>query len=93
MARPRLALTSVNGNSTDGEAGMSVVLRFRNDGPAFDRAKAVADAMGLSIEDYLMACIAEGNKVLRARHLPLDLDMDEPTFIRWGIVLEGGDGR
>lgn len=66
---------------------MSVVLSFREDGPAYDRAKAVADAMGLSMQDYLLACIAEGHRVLRARHRPSDADLDVPTFERWGISL------
>lgn len=67
---------------------MTCVLRFRDEGPAYERAKAVADAMDLSIEDYLLACIAEGNRVLRARHMPLDPDLDEPAFIRRGLSLE-----
>lgn len=67
---------------------MSCVLRFRDEGPAYERAKAVADAMGLSMEDYLLTCIAEGNKLLRARHLPLDAELDEPAFIRRGLSLE-----
>lgn len=65
--------------------GMSVVLSFREDGPNYERAKAVADAMGLSVQDYLLACIAEGHKILKARNG--EVDLDEPTFIRWGIPL------
>ena len=67
---------------------MPIVLSFREEGPAYDRAKTVADAMGLSMQDYLMACIAEGHKALRSRHRPSDTDLDEPTFVRWGIALE-----
>lgn len=63
---------------------MSVVLSFREEGPNYERAKAVADAMGLSIQDYLLACIAEGHKALKAKHGVPDVDLDEPTFIRWG---------
>ncbi|AWJ87756.1 hypothetical protein TSH58p_30045 (plasmid) [Azospirillum sp. TSH58] len=67
---------------------MSCVLRFRGEGPAYERAKGVADAMRLSMEDYLLACIAEGHKVLKARHLPLDSELEEPAFIRRGLLLE-----
>lgn len=67
---------------------MSFVLRFRSEGPVYERAKAVADAMGLSMEDYLLACTAEGNKMLRTRHLPLDAELDEPAFIRRCLSLE-----
>jgi hypothetical protein len=66
---------------------MSIILSFREDGAAYDRAKVVADALGLPMQDYLLACIAEGHKVLRARHRPSDTDLDVPTFQRWGIPL------
>lgn len=69
---------------------MSIVLSFREEGDAYDRAKAVADALGLSIQDYLLSCLAEGHRVLRTRHRPSDSDLDTPTFQRWGISL-GGD--
>ncbi|CAO3405487.1 hypothetical protein [Azospirillum palustre] len=61
---------------------MSVTLRFREEGPAFERAKAVADELGLSIEDYLLACVAEGHKVLRTRAPSTWLDREEPAFVR-----------
>lgn len=67
---------------------MSIVLSFREEGPAYDRAKAVADAMGLSVQDYLLGCIAEGHKLLRSRHQPTAADLEEPTFQRWGVLLE-----
>lgn len=67
---------------------MSFTLRFRDEGPAYERAKAVADAMGLSMEDFLLVCIAEGHKVLKARYLPLDPELEEPAFIRRGLSLE-----
>jgi hypothetical protein len=66
---------------------MSVVLRFRSEGPAYERAQAVADAMGLSIEDYLLACVAEGHRVLRARRPELDTDRERPTYERRGLAL------
>jgi antitoxin component of RelBE/YafQ-DinJ toxin-antitoxin module len=66
---------------------MSVVLSFREEGPAYERAKAVADAMGVTVSDYLLACIAEGNKVLRLRHQPSEANYEEPTFMRWGVLL------
>ena len=64
------------------EIEMAVTLSFREEGPSYDRAKAVADAMGVSLQDYLLACIAEGAKVLKVRHLPAATDYEEPTFIR-----------
>ncbi|OJX68433.1 hypothetical protein [Magnetospirillum sp. 64-120] len=66
---------------------MSIDLSFREEGPAYERAKAVADAMGLSMQDYLLACIAEGHKLLRAQYRPSNADFDIPTFERWGIPL------
>lgn len=40
----------------------------------------------LSLQEYLLACIAEGHKVLKARawHGDPKVDIDEPSFIRWG---------
>ena len=67
---------------------MSIVLSFREDGDAHDRAKEVADAMGLPMQQYLLACIAEGHKVLKLRQCPSDESLDIPTFIRWGIPLD-----
>ncbi|CAO3435328.1 hypothetical protein [Azospirillum doebereinerae] len=66
---------------------MSVTLRFREDGPAFERAKAVADELGLSIENYLLTCVAEGHKVLRTRCPSTWLDRERPAFIRRGLPL------
>lgn len=63
---------------------MSVMLSFREEGPQYEGAKAVAHTMGLSVQDYLLACIAEGHKVLKARHGMPEADLNEPTFIRWG---------
>ncbi|CAO3439278.1 hypothetical protein [Azospirillum doebereinerae] len=64
---------------------MSVTLRFREEGPAFERAKAVADELGLSIEDYLLICVAEGHKILRTRCPSTWLDRESPAFIRRGL--------
>lgn len=66
---------------------MSIVLSFKDNGPAFDRANTVAQSMGLSMEEYLLACIAEGHKLLRNRHHPNDSDLEEPTFQRWGLPI------
>lgn len=63
---------------------MSVTLRFREEGAAFERAKRVADALGLSMEEYLFACVAEGHKVLRARCVAARSELEEPAFIRRG---------
>lgn len=63
---------------------MSVTLRFREDGAAFERAKRVADTLGLSMENYLLACVAEGHKVLRARCPSTRPDLEEPAFLRRG---------
>jgi len=66
---------------------MSVTLRFREEGLAFERAKAVADELGLSIEDYLLTCVAEGHKVLRTRCPSMWLDRETPAFVRRGLPL------
>jgi hypothetical protein len=47
---------------------MRIVLSFREEGPAYDRVKAVVDVMGLSVQDYLPACIVEGHKLSAHRH-------------------------
>lgn len=65
-----------------------IVLRFRPSGPAYERAAAVATAMGLPIEDYLIRCIAEGHRLLRDRYAPdPTAELDEPAFIRRGVAL------
>ncbi len=71
---------------------MSLTLKFRTEGPAYERAKAVADAMGLDLDAYLLACVAEGHRVLRTRHLPdVEADQyDEPAYLRRGLSLELG---
>ena len=66
-----------------------IVIKFRQEGASFERAKAVADAMGLPISGYLLACIEEGHKILQARHLPTAEELEEPTYLRWGIPIRG----
>lgn len=70
--------------------GPVVVLRFRDDGPAYERAKAVADALGLSIQDYLLSCISEGHRMLRAQSQVID--REEPAYIRRGLAVDWADG-
>lgn len=67
------------------EMVLPVVLKFRTEGPAYERAKAVADAMNVSVEEYLLTCISEGHKLLRQRYLNDATDYDEPAFIRRGL--------
>jgi len=66
---------------------MSIILSFKDEGPAYERAKAVADSLGLNMEQYLFQCIAEGHKLLRKRFHPNEEDLEEPTFARWGISI------
>jgi hypothetical protein len=62
----------------------AIELRFRTSGEPHERAKAVADAMGLTVEAYLYQCIAEGHKVLRSRYHPEAQDLEMPSYIRRG---------
>ena len=61
---------------------MSIILSFREEGEGYDEAKKVADAMGISVEAYLMACIAEGHLELRSRHRPTKADLEVPAYMR-----------
>ncbi len=67
---------------------MSIVLTFSKDGDGYMAAKAVADAMNMSIEAYLMACIEEGHHVMRARYNPSNADLETPTFMQRGVELK-----
>lgn len=73
-------------------AQQPVVLRFRAEGDAFKRARTVADAFGLSMEQYLYQCVKEGHRVLRSRQIASGLLVDEretiPAFARRDGVVE-----
>ena len=43
--------------------------------------------MGLSIERYLLACVAEGHSVLRERHMPPVATLGVPAYLRRGVPL------
>lgn len=58
-----------------------IELRFLEQGEAYERAKVVADRLGISVRDYLLQCIAEGHLVLAARTLN-EVDLDRPAFER-----------
>ena len=47
------------------EAGLE--LRFRDHGDAYERAKAVADHLGVDVRTYLLLCIKEGHALLKRR--------------------------
>ena len=61
---------------------MSINLSFREEGEGYHEAKRVADAMGMTVEAYLMACIEEGHQVLRARYHPTKADLEIPAYMR-----------
>jgi hypothetical protein len=61
-----------------------IELRFTDKGPSYERAKAVADKYGLSVRDYLLACIAEGHRVLDQRATLETTDLEIPAFLRRG---------
>ncbi len=61
-----------------------IELRFADKGPNYERAKAVADKYGLSVRDYLLACIAEGHRVLDQRATLDTTDLEIPAFLRRG---------
>jgi hypothetical protein len=61
-----------------------IELRFADKGLNYERAKAVADRYGLSVRDYLLACIAEGHRVLDQRATLETTDLEIPAFLRRG---------
>lgn len=69
-----------------------IVLRFRADGDAYGRAKAVAEALGLSMEEYLFQCVWEGHRVLQSRQVASGMLVDEretiPAFVRREGLME-----
>ena len=48
-------------------SGPEITLRFRAAGAPYQRALAVAERIGVSIDDYLLLCISEGHQVLANR--------------------------
>lgn len=73
-------------------AQQAVVLRFRAEGDAYGRAKTVADALGLSMEEYLFQCVREGHRVLQSRQVASGVLVDEretiPAFVRRDGLIE-----
>jgi hypothetical protein len=70
-----------------------IVLRFCCEGAAFDRAKTVADKLGLDMEAYLLRCLKEGHELLKSRQIAaaaLADEFDVPSFLRqsgaWPLV-------
>jgi hypothetical protein len=61
-----------------------IELRFASQGEAYQAAKETADALGLSVKDYLILCIAEGHKTLTTRALLESGELIFPTFERRG---------
>lgn len=59
----------------------TIVLKFLESGDAYQRAKIVADRMGLSVRDYLLRCIAEGHFVLSVRATQTE-ELEFPAFER-----------
>jgi hypothetical protein len=59
----------------------TIELKFLETGAAYQRAKVVADRLGLSVRDYLVHCIAEGHFVLSVRTTQID-ELDRPSFER-----------
>lgn len=79
---PKLAVvTSTEQAALPPEERPAIELRFVESGEAFERAKAVADRLGISVRDYLLRCIAEGHLALAARSMD-DTDLDRPAFER-----------
>lgn len=66
------------------EAGLE--LRFRQEGDAYERAKAVADALGMDMRSYLLLCVKEGHALLRRRagleDPALGSALDTPAILR-----------
>lgn len=66
------------------EAGLE--LRFRGHGDAYERARAVADHLGVDVRTYLLLCIKEGHALLKRRagldETVLDVALDVPAILR-----------
>ncbi|MBP2316813.1 hypothetical protein [Azospirillum soli] len=66
------------------EAGLE--LRFRDHGEAYERAKAVADHLGVDVRTYLLLCIKEGHALLKRRagldEAAVDAALDVPAILR-----------
>lgn len=60
-----------------------IVLRFRNNGPGYVRAKEVATFMGVDIENYLLECIKHGHRVLKS---DMAADLELPACLPRGPV-------
>lgn len=65
-------------------------LMFQRQGARYEKAKAVADKRGETIEQYLIECIREGHMALSARALftpdpsfPSEDELAIPTVFRW----------
>lgn len=56
-------------------------LKFKAEGPAYERAKSVADALGIDMQSYLLMCIREGHNVLKAR-IAQETDYEIPAIVR-----------
>lgn len=79
---PKLAVVASTGQAAPpSEERPAIELRFIESGEAYERAKTVADRLGLSVRDYLLRCIAEGHLVLAVRAVN-ETDLDRPAFER-----------
>lgn len=69
-----------------------ITLRLRATGDAYDRAKAVADAMNLTMEQYLYRCLREGHLILRGRQAAAAAVPEEgeliPAYVRRASSVE-----
>ncbi len=84
MSGPRPLPPKLTVVSSDGAAPSeppTIELKFLESGAAYERAKAVADRMGLSVRDYLLRCIAEGHFILSVRATQDD-ELEFPAFER-----------
>lgn len=73
-----------------------IQLTFQRYGARYEKAKAVADKRGESIERYLIECIREGHMALSARALftpdpsfPSEDELEFPTIFRRGKRKDG----
>jgi len=74
-------LTIVSPDGAPPSEPPTIELKFLEAGAAYERAKAVADRMGLSMRDYLLRCIAEGHFILSIRATQDD-ELEFPAFER-----------
>lgn len=77
-------MSALSDELAEAAAADGLELRFRAEGDAYERAKAVADGLGLDMKTYLLLCIREGHLVLKAQaaRQGAEADLETPAITR-----------